>query len=118
MPEVKEPIIVYLPKGGREIIVTQNEWDEERDMSNVAGPADADLWSSAGERDDGESRGEIMEKIGVGFARVGAGSRERNVARVSAVAAHLGAKKRLQFLGAVNSTGEAPPINPEIDRRP
>jgi hypothetical protein len=63
----RHPLIYRAEKGGREIIITQNEWDEERDMSNITGPADADLWSSAGERDDGESRGEVMEKIGVGF---------------------------------------------------
>lgn len=61
------PLIFRSKKGGRDIIITQGEWDEERDMSNVPGPMDASMWAAVGESAGGESRGEILDNIGCNF---------------------------------------------------
>ncbi len=67
-----EPLII----GG--ITVVEAEWDKAADMSTVWGPMDSSAWASQGE--SGESRGEVFDKLGVGFTRADKGPRMRHSA--------------------------------------
>jgi hypothetical protein len=76
-----EPLFVnFKAKDGtkRRIMVVPKEWDDECNMSNVRGPLDAATWAKTGET--GESRGEILEKLGTGFYRSDKGTVTRHSA--------------------------------------
>jgi hypothetical protein len=67
--EIERQPLTWKDKSGRRITITEGEWDEERECSNVYGPMDASMWSAQGEAQHGESRGEILDALGCGFYR-------------------------------------------------
>jgi len=59
-------------------LIVEAEWDPTQDMSTVWGPMDSSVWARSGE--SGESRGEILDRMGVGFFRADKGTGMRHSA--------------------------------------
>lgn len=63
--EIESRPLKWRATNGKVITVVEPEWDFGADCSDVRGAMDKALWARNGE--DGESRGEILETMGVGF---------------------------------------------------
>ena len=65
--EIESRPLRHRRENGKDITITDNEFDAGRECSNVYGPMDAAMWGDR--QESGDTRGEILDRAGSGFPR-------------------------------------------------
>ena len=97
--DIESQPLHWVNRSGKRIKIVDVEWDEESSCSTVFGPADKSLWHRQGESNDGESRGDILDRKGCGFYRARADKESRDDA-ADLIRMHLRARVPHPFADA------------------